>query len=400
MVEERRLIIMINAIYFFATDIDLCNIFEPIEREFDIKYCANYVYADAESDEKPRIEFDTIREIAGSCGELFYIVHKSQNMDTICQELQDGKRVRYITSCADDNRSCLTFRTKYDYQNGYEGDYEVYIPRKWETEFTGALFKRVVREVKRNCVRIKNISPFYVGKEIYKNAGSYIFSGQGARFPVIVTDADETKRWWKNPNVRQFMDKPVREQLPFLREVFSQKRLKDFDIHKAHWKDWPEDYEIYEGIYYNLAVNQDLSLLKETAALFDDSVTVKEPFYMRLTAMEQLRDIEIEWAYAQKADGMRLLLENLKYVPEQGYHCGKVDVIKTLLKKRYYETFKESLSAITNETKEIVTSIVKDIPDKRLQKQVDEVTELLEHEDHKLREQASISADSMSNLSS
>lgn len=369
---------MINAIYFFATNIDLCTIFEAVEREFDIKYCANYVYAGIESEEKPRIEFNTIGEIAGSYDEFYRIVKKTQNMHTICQKLQDGERVRYITECEKDNPSCLTFRTKYKNPNGYEGDYEVHIPREWETEFTGALFKRIVREVKRNCVRIKNISPFYVGKEMYKNVGFYIFFGQRARFPVIVTDACETKRWWKNPDVRQFMDKPIMEQFPFLQEVFSQQRLKDFDIHKVDRKDWPEDYEIYEGIYYKLAINQDLSLFKEIAALFDDSVTVKEPFYMILTAMEQLRDIEIEWAYAKKADGMRLLLENLKYVPEQGYYCGNVDVIKTLLKKRYYETFKESLFMITSETKEIIADSLKDISDKRLQKQVSEVTALLE----------------------
>lgn len=366
---------MTNAIYFFASKQDLCNIFKSVENRFEIKYCANYVYDDANHDEQPHIAFYSIEEIADSYGELYFIIPKSQTMHTICQALQDEAKVRYITEC-NGNDGRLTFRTKRSNPNGYECDYEVYIPREYETEFTGALFKRIVREVKRNCVRVKNITPFYVGKELYQNVGDYVFYKQGSGFAQIVTDANETKRWWDNPNIRQMMEQPIPELLPFLQEVFAQKRLKNFDPWKVHWKDYPEDYEIYQGILYKLWTNKDLSLFKDIAALFDDTVTMSDLQTAR-TAMETLREIELDWAFSQKSDGIRLLLENLKNVPDAGYLCGNEEVIRTLLKKKYYELFRESLTQVTDETKVCVRKTLETIGDKRLQKQKEELMQLL-----------------------
>lgn len=362
---------MTNTIYFFAAKSDLYSIFKPIETEFEIKYCANYVYAQAgqegaDQDKQPRIAFHTIEEIADSDGALFYIVPKAQDMHTICQVLQNEARVRYITSCRD-NEGRLTFRTKRSNPNGYECDYEVYIPREYETEFTGALFKRIVREVKRNCVRVKNITPFYVGKDLYQNVSDYVFYTQNNGFPQIVTDTNETKRWWDNPDIRQMMEQPIPELLPFLQEVFVQKRLKNFDPWKVHWKDYPEDYEIYNGILYRLWTNKDLSLFKNIAALFDDSVTMSDLQTAR-TAMETLREIELDWAFSQKGDGIRLLLENLKNVPSAGYHCGNEELVRALLKKKYFGLFRESLPQVTDETKALVRSTLKAVSDKRLQK--------------------------------
>lgn len=364
--------IMIDSICFFASNKDLYNIFGVIEREFDIKYCACYAYA--ENGKKADIEFNKIEEIADSYREVYYIVQKTQIMQTYCYMLGDEKKERYVARC--DNLNCLTFRTAAKNPNGYKGDYEVHIPREYETEFTGALFKRIVREVKRNCVKIKYVSPLYVGEEMYKNIGGYILLSQRSLFPLIVTETNEAKRWWKNPNVRKFMDKPIIEQLPFLQDVFSQKRLKNF-VSNIQRKDWTEDHEIYEGIMYKLWINKDLSLLKDVAALFDDGVKVKEPFYMRKTAMEELRDIEIDWAFSQKADGIKILLENLKNVPSAGFYCGNMEVIKTLFRKKYYETFKESILNVTDETKEIIRNTIENISDKRLLKQVNEVIGLL-----------------------
>lgn len=364
---------MIDVIYFFASNKDLCNIFGVIEKEFDIKYCACYAYA--ENDKKADIEFNEIEEIADSYGEIYYIVQKTQIMQTDCYVLEDQTRKRYVTKC--DNHNCLTFRTPANNPNGYEGDYEVHIPKEYKTEFTEALFKRIVREIKGNCMKIEYITPLYVGKEMYKNIGDYIFLSQRSLFPLIVTETNEAKRWWKNPNVRKFMDKPIIEQLPFLQDVFSQKRLKNFELSNIQRKDWTEDHEIYEGIMYKLLINKDLSLLKDVAALFDDGVKVKEPFYMMKTAMEELRDIEIDWAFSQKADGIKILLENLKNVPSAGFHCGNKEVIKTLFKKKYYETFKESLLNVADDTREIIRNTVEDISDKRLLKQVNEVIGLL-----------------------
>lgn len=365
---------MISAIYFYATEQDLHNIFRAVEQEFAIKYCANYVYAQSDEAGKPVTEFHTIDEIVDSRGELYWIVQRTQEMETRCQTVNIKTGARYITECPDDGY--LTFRTKYENPNGYEADYEVYIPRARETEFSGLLFKKIVREVKRNCVKIKHVAAFYVGEEIYRNIRQYVFYGQRDRFPMVVTEADEAKRWWDSPVVRQFMDNPIREQLPFLQEVFARKRLKDFEDKDR--RDWSDEEEIYEGILYKLSLNEDLSLLADIAALFDDSVTIKEPFYVAKTVMEELRDIEIDWwAFPQKADGIRALLESLKYVPPAGYVCGNQEVIKTLLKKKYYETFRESLPGVTEETRELIRNTIAGISDKRLQKQVGEVLELL-----------------------
>lgn len=368
---------MMDTIYFFASIRDLCNIFGIIEKEFEIKYCAHYVYAEEGNTEKHSIEFNTIEEIADNYGEIYYIVQKNQAMNTVCQMLQDEKKVRYITKC--DSHNCLTFRVKKKNPNGYEGDYEIHIPREYETEFTSTLFKRIVQEIKRNCVKINNISPFYVGKEMYNGIEDYVFLSQCSLFPLIVTETNEVKRWWKNPNVRQFMDKPIKEQFLFLQDVFSQRRLEDIELSHVRREDWTEDHEIYEGIMYKLWQNRDLSILKDIAVLFDDSVRVKEPFYMKQTVMEELRDIEINLAFSQKAYGISILLDNLKNVPRTGYNCGNKEVIKTLFKKKYYMTFKEGLLNVTNETKEIIRNTVEDISEKRLQIQVNEVIDLLAH---------------------
>ena len=96
------------------------------------------------------------------------------------------------------------------------------------------------------------------------------------------------------------------------------------------------------------------------------------------TAMETLREIELDWAFSQKSDGIRLLLENLKNVPAAGYHCGNKELIRTLLKKKYYALFRESLSQVTDETKVCVRNTLEVISDKRLQKQRDELIEWMD----------------------
>ncbi len=110
--------------------------------------------------------------------------------------------------------------------------------------------------------------------------------------------------------------------------------------------------------------------------MFDDAVTMSDLQTAR-TAMETLREIELDWAFSQKNDGIRLLLENLKNVPAAGYHCGNEEVIRTLLKKKYYELFRESLSQVTDETKVCVRKTLESIGDKRLQKQKEELMQLL-----------------------
>ena len=361
---------MTDGINFFASVKDLCIIFESIEKEFDIKYCANYVYVEAEDNEMPDIEFNTIGEIADNYGESYYIVQKTQYMHTVCQVLQDKERVRYNTRC--DGHNCLTFKSKEKNSNGYEGDYEVHIPRQYETEFTGALFKRIVREVKRNCVKVKAISPFYVSNELYKNKENYVFYGMRFAFPKFVTETGEAKRWWTNPNVREFMDRPIAEHLQYLKDIFANKELQDLN-----YENRTEQYEIYEGVLYKLSLNKDLTIIKDIAVLFDDNVNIVSPLYITKSIMEELKDIIIELAYFHKREGFKVLLENLKSIPNAGYDCGKKELIITLFKKKYYETFKESLSDVTEDTKIQIKEILGNISNKRLQGQVNEIIGLL-----------------------
>ncbi len=110
--------------------------------------------------------------------------------------------------------------------------------------------------------------------------------------------------------------------------------------------------------------------------MFDDAVTMSDLQTAR-TAMETLQEIELDWACSQKSDGIRLLLENLKNVPSAGYHCGNEELIRTLLKKKYYELFRESLTQVTDETKALVKKTLETIDDKRLQKQKEELLVLL-----------------------
>ena len=59
------------------------------------------------------------------------------------------------------------------------------------------------------------------------------------------------------------------------------------------------------------------------------------------------------------------------------YHCGNKELIRTLLKKKYYALFRESLTQVTDETKALVKKTLETIDDKRLQKQKEELLVLL-----------------------
>lgn len=61
-----------------------------------------------------------------------------------------------------------------------------------------------------------------------------------------------------------------------------------------------------------------------------------------------------------------------------GYHCGNEEVIRTLLKKKYYELFRDILSQVTDETKALVKKTLETIDDKRFQKQREELLALLD----------------------
>lgn len=359
-----------DTINFFASDKDLCDIFGNIEKELDIKYCIEWAYTEKGKKEKPQTEFDTIGEIQKDDRGIRYLIGpKAEKMQTFREKLNDD-RFRYGTLyCDNKNGIMLTGGRKFP---DMIGDYQLHVAKEYETEFADKLFKRIVKEIKKNCVKIKGLYPiFYVGNELYNNKDNYVFFGMCFRFPVILTETNEVKRWWSNPNVRQFMDKPIAQQLQFLPDLFSAEKWQ------TDHKDWTEDYEMYEGVMYKLLINKDISLLKDIVVLFNDDVKGRSPLCASKTIMEELRDIAIDLAFSQKADGFKILLENLKNVPSAGYHCGCKELITTLLMKKYFETFKESLLIITDETKALVKNILGDISNKRLLNEVNEAIGLI-----------------------
>lgn len=361
---------------FFASDKDLSGIFRSVEKDINIKYTIMYAYTERGKRDKPQTEFDTIDEVIRNfetgynCRIRYLIGSKSEKMDTWAQALESEGRDRYITHYCD-NKNCilLTGGAKYPEMIG---DYQVEIARQYGSQFAEDLFKSVVKEIRKNCVKVKAISPFYVSNELYQNKGNYIFYGMRFAFPQIVTEACEGKRWWLNPNVREFMDRPITEHLQFLKDIFAHKELQDLDCNNR-----TERYEVYEGILYKLSINQDLSIIKDIAVLFDDNVKIASPLYITKSIMEEFKDIIIELAYSHKREGFKILLENLKNIPNVGYDCGKKELIITLFKKKYYETFKESLSDAAEDTKMQIKEILGNISNKRLQGQVNEVIGLL-----------------------
>ena len=86
---------MIDTIYFFASKKDLCIIFAAVEQEYDIKYCATQADKEACKSEMPKMEFDTINEIADDCHaahliQPFYLITpKNQPMVRYRQALKD-----------------------------------------------------------------------------------------------------------------------------------------------------------------------------------------------------------------------------------------------------------------------------------------------------------------------
>lgn len=255
-------------------------------------------------------------------------------------------------------------------------DYYVHIAREFETEFSGMLFKRIIREVKRNCVSIKYTAPVYIGKEMYKNKDRLVFSGERTS-AFTVTNTDEAKEWYRQPKLRAFADKSFTEQLAFLQDVFYGKELKNY---KEEEKNFSENYQIYRIAASQPWRIKDLSLLKEIFALFDDDIKTPAAFKAMATAMEDLCDASVYVASRQKPDGIRILLEHLHDIPKKGYHCGCEGIVRILLKKKYYERFKICLTDVTDDTKVLVKTILESITDKKTAGQRKELINLLNQE--------------------
>lgn len=356
---------MIDTIYFFASKKDICNIFYKIEREFEIKYCMTRADKKAGETGMPKMEFDTIEEIADDCHaahmiQPFYLIApKTEVMKSYQQALKDRDDIERYCMDYTENRNSVMLKGMQQHKD-LTHDYYVHIDRKLETEFSGMLFKRIVREVKQNCVRIKYNTPVYIGKELYKGRGELVFCGERSKC-FTVTETDEAKEWFRNPKVRAFADQTFKEQISFLQDVFCGKKLKDFERER---KEFSEDYQIYRVAMSQPWKIKDLTFFRELFALFDDTVLVDDAF-SPITAMEGLCEASVYAASAHKPDGIRILLEHLSWIPEKGYHCGCEGIVRLLLKKKYFEIFKMSMEDVTEDTKLLIKKILEGLTDKK-----------------------------------
>ncbi len=158
---------MIDTIYFFASKKDLCIIFAAVEQEYDIKYCATQADKEVCKSEMPKMEFDTINEIADDCHaahliQPFYLITpKNQPMVRYRQALKDRDDIERYRVIYPENKNSVLLKGMQKHMD-LTFDYYVHIARTLETEFSGMLFKKIVREVKRNCVKIKYSAPIYI----------------------------------------------------------------------------------------------------------------------------------------------------------------------------------------------------------------------------------------------
>ncbi len=373
---------MIDTIYFFASKEDIRNIFHMVEQEFDIKYCMTTVDKKAGEKEMPKMEFDTIDEIADDCHaahaiQPFYLIApKTEVMKTYRQALKDQDDIERYRMVYPENKNSLLLKGMQKHED-LTYDYYVHIARELETEFSGTLFKRIVREVKRNCVLIKYSSPIYIGKEMYKEKEKFVFHGERCGC-VAITETGEAKEWHRSPKVREFVDKPFQEQLSFLRDVFYGRELINYEKEK---KEFTEDFQVYAAAMALPWGIKDLALLKEVFALFDDEVKTPAPSGTT-TAMENLCEASVYAASVQKPDGIRILLDNLQWIPEKGVHCGREGIVKLLLKRKYFERFQAGLGDVAEDTKILVKNILEGLTDKRTAEQRKELTAMLHHELH------------------
>lgn len=355
-----------RSLYFFASDEDIYKIFEAIEGEIDIKYCVERTKSNL--DFKPTLEFDSIREL--ELKETKYLItKKDQIMNTVYR-----RAYSFYENYYPDNKDSVQFAGRKSYRNNEWGDYQLQIDLDYKSDYAQMLFKRIVKEVKRNCIKIDYYLCPYMGKELYKNKKDYVFFAQRGLCPVIITDSGEPERWWWNEEVRSFMKSSLDEQLIFFSKVLSNDVISDYH---EEFKNETVNYQIYEGVFSNLYALADLDSLKIILPLFNDNSKAISPNGVVRKTMEDLQELVIDLAFSYKADGITFLIKNLYLIPETGYNCGSLEIVKTLLKKKYIEFFKQSLLELSQEEKEKVKSILNDISEKRLVKSRDMILSIL-----------------------
>lgn len=190
---------------FFCLKRRFIQYFNAVGQEFDIKYCIESADKEVAKDEMPQMEFDTIEEIADDCNAAhllaphYLIAPKAEVMKTEWHVLKDQDDIaRYhIHYNANWNNVVLKSMEKH---KDLTNEYYVHVNREHGTEFSGAIFKRIVREVKRNRVRVKVVTPIYIGKEMFKQKDELVFMGERC-CAFTVTEANEAKTWYRSPKI-------------------------------------------------------------------------------------------------------------------------------------------------------------------------------------------------------
>ena len=77
-----------------------------------------------------------------------------------------------------------------------------------------------------------------------------------------------------------------------------------------------------------------------------------------------------------------MLLEQLRYVPEKGYHCGCEGMVRILLKGKNFDRFKTSLADADRDAKALVKKILEGMTDKRTADKRDELAGMLGRDLH------------------
>ncbi len=370
---------MLSCFHFFSSKQDLCKIFKVVEQEFSIKYCLIEANQEGGKEEVPQMEFATIEEIADdftathSIAPRCMIAPKTEVIELYWRRMQRDGTARYCMNLLEyTNGVQLKGMEKHE---DLTCEFYVYINREHETEFSAALFKSMIREIRRNCVRVKNTAPTYIGKELYKDRENRVFCGERCS-AFTVTAANEAKEWYRCPKVRKFADGSFREKLSFLQRVFEGKEIKDYSEER---KNFSEDFQIYrvaEGAVWRI---KDLNLLKEVFALFDDEVKVPSSPGTS-TAMEYLCEASVYVASAQKPDGIRMLLEQMHFIPEKGYHCGCEGIVKILLNGSNFQKCKTSLANADRDTKALVKKILEGLTDKKMAGKRNELVDMLKRD--------------------
>lgn len=357
----------VDTLYFFASDEDIYKIFETIERKFDIKYCIERTKSNC--DHESILEFDSIQDL--ELNQTKYLITKKDKvMNTVYRKVH-----HFYENYYPDNKESIQFAGRELYPHNELSDFRLHINLDYKSDYAKMLFKHIVKEVKRNCIKIDYYLCPYMGKELYINKKNYVYFCQRALSPIIITDSGEPERWWWNEEVRLFMKRPIDDQLYFLTKVLSNALINDY---KGEFKSQTVNYQIYEGVFSKLFTIGDLVFLKKILPLFNDNSNAISPNGVVKKTMVDLQELVIDLAFSYKADGISFLVKNLNLIPEIGYNSGSVAIVKALLKKKYIEFFKQSFLDITQDDKERLKSILNDISEKRLYKTRDMILKALD----------------------